>query len=431
MNHCLVFDIGKTNKKAFVFDERYQVVFSTSIHLPETTDDEGMPCEDLVALEKWINHTVGALIAESRFRIRAVNASAYGASFVHLDEALRPVTPLYNYLKPYPSELSEAFFATYGNSTDLQLATASPFLGHLNSGLQLYWLKQRKPALFRQIRWSMHLPQWVAQVVRTALDPGAAVHAPITCDATSLGCHTMLWDFRLNDYHAWVRAEGLEALFSPETTPAFPETSDSAIVVGTGLHDSSAALLPYLIAFQEPFVLLSTGTWCISLNPFNSEPLTSGELAQDCLCYLNPEGKQVKAARYFGGNEHELAVAMLTRQHDMPQGWLLREAVNGVPLLQTRAMAGYLAFMEELVGKQLVSLRLAMGKNGPSRLFIDGGFARNKWYLRGLAAAFPEVQVFSAEVAQASALGAALALQAHWNPRLVPSTILELQRIWH
>jgi hypothetical protein len=34
--------------------------------------------------------------------------------------------------------------------------------------------------------------------------------------------------------------------------------------VGTGLHDNSAALIPYLGTFQEPFALISTSTWCIS-----------------------------------------------------------------------------------------------------------------------------------------------------------------------
>jgi glycerol kinase len=39
---------------------------------------------------------------------------------------------------------------------------------------------------------------------------------------------------------------------------------------------------------------------------------------------------------------------------------------------------------------------------------VDGGFSKNEWYMRLLARAFPQVEVFAAEVAQASALGAAL-----------------------
>ncbi len=78
--------------------------------------------------------------------------------------------------------------------------------------------------------------------------------------------------------------------------------------VGTGLHDSSAALIPYLVNFSMPFVLISTGTWCISLNPFNKTPLTAEELSNDCLCYLQYTGEPVKASRLHAGLEHEQQV---------------------------------------------------------------------------------------------------------------------------
>ena len=52
------------------------------------------------------------------------------------------------------------------------------------------------------------------------------------------------------------------------------------------------------ISFKEPFVLLSTGTWCISLNPFNQAALTVDELTNDVL-YIQYEGKQVKRQGYF------------------------------------------------------------------------------------------------------------------------------------
>src|SRR6185436_14045294 len=83
------------------------------------------------------------------------------------------------------------------------------------------------------------------------------------------------------------------------------------VAVGAGLHDSSAALIPYLTSFNEPFILVSTGTWCISLNPFNYSMLSDYELDQDCLCYLSYEGKPVKASRLFAGYEHEQQVKRL------------------------------------------------------------------------------------------------------------------------
>ena len=117
-----------------------------------------------------------------------------------------------------------------------------------------------------------------------------------------------IWDFTKKDYHKWVYEEGIHEKLPPikpsdEVVPAaFP---GNGYGVGVGLHDSSAALIPYQVSFQEPFVLISTGTWCISLNPFNHTPLTQEELKQDCLSYLHYKGGPVKAARLFAGQEHE------------------------------------------------------------------------------------------------------------------------------
>ena len=50
---------------------------------------------------------------------------------------------------------------------------------------------------------------------------------------------------------------------------------------------------------------MSTGTWCISINPFNNTDLTDFELGNDTLCYLNSESIPVKASRFLGGKIHE------------------------------------------------------------------------------------------------------------------------------
>ncbi len=409
LSHILILDIGKTNKKAFVFDEDYHIVFEQSDTLPETTDDDGDPCEDLSSLTSWIEKTVEEL--RNQFHINAINVSAYGASFVHLGTDGNPVCPLYNYLKPFPEDLKKQFFDTYGGEEKMALETASPVLGHLNSGLQLYWLKLRKSLIFNQIKWSLHLPQYVSWVVGRKIgwfdDP-----TEVGSDLTSLGCHTMLWDFRKNDYHDWVKAEGIVVKFPPISSPP------------KGFHDSSAALIPYLATFQEPFVLISTGTWCISLNPFNDEPLTAEELAQDCLCYLTSEGKNVKASRYFGGYEHDEFVKKLAKEHRAPLDFYKKELVAGT------ALAGrYEAFMRKMVKKQVASTQLAIGHTQVQRIFVDGGFSKNRLYLNLLAAAFPEMEVYAAEVAQASAMGAAMAIHCNWNRKEIPHDCIKLERI--
>ena len=140
-------------------------------------------------------------------------------------------------------------------------------------------------------------------------------------DITSIGCHTNLWNFNDQTYHRWVIEEKLKNCFAPilpcSTCIPFVH-SNKKLIAGLGLHDSSAALIPYLISFNEPFILLSTGTWCITLNPFNHSPLSDDELHQDCLCYLSYHGKPVKASRIFAGHEHEQQVNKISAFFNKP-----------------------------------------------------------------------------------------------------------------
>ena len=259
----------------------------------------------------------------------------------------------------------------------------------------------------------MHLPQWVAYLLGS----------PLCSETTSLGCHTMLWDFKKNDYHQWAKLEGIEGLF-----PAIFQASVHPYLFSPhGLHDSSAALIPYLACFEEPFVLISTGTWCISLNPFNEESLTAGELAQDCLCYLTPSGKPVKAARYFGGYEHDAAVKNFAETYGVSPDFYLHKNNKE----NHAAWDAYERFMyEKLAPQQAASTRLAIGNTPVRKLFVDGGFSKNECYMSALARFFPDFEIYSAEVAQATALGAALAVHASFNSRpILPTNLVGVSRV--
>ena len=62
-----VFDVGKTNKKVLLFDEKYQVVFEESQKFEEIADEDGFPCEDVIALTKWVKDSFSLLKAKKDF----------------------------------------------------------------------------------------------------------------------------------------------------------------------------------------------------------------------------------------------------------------------------------------------------------------------------------------------------------------------------
>ncbi len=432
-----IFDIGKTNKKFFLFNEDYKIVEEQSVNFPEIADEEGFACDDLQALSSWILETLKNYLPDNTYDIKAVNFSAYGASFVHLDKSRETAGPLYNYLKPYPPFLEKQFYDTYGDKATLAVATASPSLGNLNSGLQLYALKYGKPAIYEKIKTSLHLPQYLSFLISRQE----------YSDITSIGCHTALWDFSKNAYHHWVKEEGIDQ----KLAPLFPSADASDTVFegkplkcGAGLHDSSAAFIPYVKNISEPFLLISTGTWCISMNAFNDAPLTKDELEKDCLCYLTYEGNTVKSSRLFAGYAHEQVVKKLATQFGAAPDYyekiaydkrLLKPEPSVVELSGFDSSGydtyeeAYINFIQAVVNAQKQSTDLVINDR-VKKIFVDGGFARNETYMQLLADAYPKVEVYAASVSQASAIGAAMAIHSHWNQLELPDNIVRTRRFY-
>ena len=436
-----IFDVGKTNKKLFLFDEHYHIVYEKTLQFNETVDEDGDPCENLAALTAWGRDSIKELIELDAFDIKALNFSAYGASFVHIDEEGKPVAPLYNYLKPFPENLKQKFYNSYGGEIPVSMITASPVLGNLNSGMQLYWLKNNQPDVFEKINYSLHLPQYLSYLIT----------AQPYSDITSIGCHTNLWNFPQHSYHEWVLREGITEKLAPLYSSADVVEARAFwkdFKVGIGLHDSSSALIPYLACFTEPFILISTGTWCITLNPFNKNPLTEDELKQDCLCYMSYKGEPVKASRLFAGNEHEIETKRLaqhfkvandnykTVEYDEQIIALLTNNNPEAPAVKfaERNLADYKDYTTtyhrlilDIMWQQLASTKLVIQDDNVNRIFVDGGFSKNSIYMHLLAEAFPQMEVYAASVAQATAVGAALAIHKHWNTKPLPGDIIDLK----
>lgn len=424
----LIFDVGKTNKKILLFDEHYHLVWEQCTQVAQITDQDGFACDDLEAITQWVKNSFRKILTDKRFVIRAVNFCAYGASFVYLGEELKPILPLINYLKPYPPQLQDQFYEKYGGKTLFSKSTASPVLGSLNSGMQLYRLKEENPERFIRIKHALHLPQYLSFLITGGL----------YSELTSIGCHTQLWDFSKRNYHSWVAQEGLLDKFPPivkSDAVTTKELSNAQIVVGPGLHDSTAALIPYLTIYDEPFVLISTGTWSISLNPFNREPLTSEELSNDCLCYLDPTGNPIKASRLFAGHEYDTHLQALCNHFNISHNYFTSLSYNPVIVGKLEAMIqskqfrldddshgkfidpeeAYYALMLRIITKQVRSTNLVIGASGVTKIFVDGGFSRNVIYMQMLATKFSKFDVSAASVPQGSALGAALIMHRHWN----------------
>jgi sugar (pentulose or hexulose) kinase len=442
----VIFDIGKTNKKQLLFNQQYEVIAEASVQFEETMDEDGFPCDDITRLTGWIKNAFNELLADPKLEVKAVNFSGYGASFVFLDDDGILIPPIYNYLKPLDPVLQAGFYDKYGGESAFSRETASPVLGNLNSGMQLYRIKCEKPELFNRIACALHLPQYLAYILS----------AGKFSELTSIGCHTNLWSFITDNYHAWVAEEGimpkLPQVIASDALSGFVYGS---IPVGVGLHDSSAALIPYLRYYSEPFVLISTGTWCISLNPFNNIPLSDQELKQDCLCYISYTGKPVKASRLFAGHQHEIETARLAGHFKKPPDYYksvkfdnsfvaaglnassTRKSImakadksefNHIDLNEFKSYEhAYHQLIADIICDQFISTNLVIKDTSVTTIYVDGGFSRNEIYMQLLAAIYPAMRVYAATIPQASALGAAMAMHEYWNVQPFPSNLIALK----
>jgi sugar (pentulose or hexulose) kinase len=453
MNVVAIFDIGKTNKKVFLFDENYKIVWEKSVNLDEAVDDDGFPCENIEVLKNWILNRLSEIKELKNYVLKAINFSTYGASFVYIDDKGNALTPLYNYLKEYPEALKKDFYKKYRGEEVFAVKTASPVLGSLNSGMQIYRLKEERPELFEKVKYCLHLPQYLSFLLT-----GEAY-----TDITSIGCHTNLWNFKKMKYHKWLKNEGIKGKLPTIHPGKDVIKKENDLAVGIGLHDSSSAIIPYTINFTEPFVLLSTGTWSISLNPFNNKPLTFEELQKDCLCYMQYTEKPVKAARLFSGNEHEIQAKRLAEHFNVPfdtfkDVYFDKKIVSTLRALnftivypkkyhfdilkecpfQKRDLSAYKTYeiayhqlMMDLVEQQVFSTNLVIHNSPVKKIFVDGGFSKNSIFMNLLAEAFPDVEVYAASMAQASALGAALAIHQNWNPKPIQNDLIDLKFYKH
>jgi L-fuculokinase len=430
MKSIIIFDIGKTNKKVILYDYSFHVLWQSSLVFPELLDDDNYPCDDIHAILKWMKETLFQLIQENKYEITHMNFSTYGASFVHIDQDGKILIPLLNYTKPIPQEIRYSFYQKHGDENQIALETASPTLDFLNSGLQLYFIKERYPGIFNQITWSLHLPQYLSYYF---------TKRPFS-EYTSIGCHTSLWNFKENNYHKWGFEEKIVAKFPPikaSNTTFEMNIFGCVIQTGIGIHDSSAALYPYTLSSDEPYLLLSTGTWSIVFNPFSTLHLTKEELEKDGLLFLQPDGKPVKAARLFLGNAYQKQLEEIMKYFQYDLNHLDEDSVNdkilnkfsasdpnffSFPSLQISPTAkadtnlgvfksfeeAYYRMVWELSGYQIIKINLASEGKKFKRIFLEGGFSKNQLFLACLKKQLPNIEIIISTYSSGASLGAAM-----------------------
>jgi sugar (pentulose or hexulose) kinase len=427
-----VFDIGKTNKKILLFDASFQVVSRNATRFDELLDDDDYPCDDIAAIENWILEKIKAIQVEKKYNIKAINFSTHGATLVYLDAEGNRIGAVYNYTKPLTGFGFSSFYEANGGVDAFSRKTASPAYGMLNTGLQMYWLKNAKPYLYQKVKTLLHYPQYLSYLF---------TKQP-TADFTSIGAHTATWDFDQMKYHDWLQKESISL---PEPSHGkdaiLSAVNGQDIYIGSGAHDSSASIVPLLEKNKDnEFILLSTGTWVLTMNPFSKEILTKEQLNNNCLCFMTPEKQMVKSSMQFLGHVHEEYLRALSRYFNVEikhhlsiqldedtsvailtknECFFLKEPIgtdfkaNPDSLKQFETyQAAYYQLMFEICEVINRSIELVLDQNNRlETIYISGGFILNPIFIDFIRKLKNEYNVRISDVKNESALGAALLMK--------------------
>lgn len=443
----LIFDIGKTNKKILLFDRELNILHEEETKFEEIPDDDGFMGDDIRRLESWMLDGCRKFLNNADYDVKGINFTTYGATVMCLDGEGKRLTPVYNYLKPMPEGVVEPVYEAHGGEAEFCRRTASPAMGMLNSGLQPLWLKAKKPEIYKKVESILHFPQYLS----------ALLTGQPSSEHTSIGCHTALWDFDNMAYHPWVKELGVELPEPENVESTYPSRIfDREIPVGIGIHDSSSSLVPYFMNSDEPFILVSTGTWCISMNPFNPEPLTAEQLKQDCLTYMSIQQKPVKSSRLFMGRIHDVNVERLNGLYGVDKNAYKTVKLDESLLSSLQGAGKGRVFFREGVPEEYVDESVEKARFGSfeeayhrlmidladltaraidliipaedetRNLYISGGFAKNPIFVKLMAGHFPDKKVSTSEVANATSMGAAMVLWKGIDPTFSPRVDLGL-----
>ena len=413
MKHIAVLDIGKTNAKLALVEA--PSLREIAVVTRPNTVRHGPPYPHFDLEGHWAFFLHHLAEFQAAHGVDAISVTTHGASIVLLDHSGALAAPMLDYEHPGPDALAPAYdslrppFATTG-SARLPMG--------LNVGAQLHWLLQDEGLAARTAHVLTYPGYW-----------GWRLTGVMSCDVTSLGCHTDLWEPAAARFSPLVETLGLTAKMAPPRKPAevlgtlttevaqatgLPATTP----VSVGIHDSNASLYPYILGRAAPFAVVSTGTWVVAM-AIGGEAVTL-DPARDGLVNVNALGQPVPSARFMGGREYELlregctppqpqdraavleGIALLPAVepgsgpfpgHQMR--WTSPPATGGQRML---AVSWYLALMTQ------TCLGL-IGARGP--VIVEGPFARNPDYLDMLAALCP----FGVEIATSAtgtSTGAAL-----------------------
>ncbi|MFW5786196.1 MAG: FGGY-family carbohydrate kinase [bacterium] len=447
-----VFDVGKTNKKLFIYDNSFRQLDSVAKRF-DPVEARGIRAEPVEAMEEWLLDELKRF--QGQYPIKVISITTHGAATVCVGADGSPSVPAVDYTFDPEDDTRDAFYEEMGDPVTLQQETATTEVQPLvNPGKALFFLKRRFPDDFAKTKHVLFYPQYF----------GFRLTGQVAADYTYVGCHTYLWNFDTFEYSRVADRLGILELLPQEMKEPWDVlgTVTSAVaertglppdtIVTAGIHDSNASLIPYLLTTTEDFTLNSTGTWCVAMHPSDAVAFTEDELGKSVFYNLSAFGTPVKTSILSGGLEFETYTSILQelnkvdyfpelnlplyqrairrrshfifpsilkgagqfpdstpRVYEDGEMYSLEEIQAGrrVPEFFFDYPAAYAVLNLSLAIQSKVALERVGAKDG-QRIFTEGGFRNNPDYNTLISAAFPGASIALSNMTEATSYGAAI-----------------------
>jgi len=445
-----VFDVGKTNKKLLIYDSDLTLLDSTYEQF-DAVESGDLLVESTDEAFAWLQGALSKAAAEHD--IGCISVAAHGAACACLDASGGLILPVLSYTFDPGDEFHREFYREFTDPKTLQRQTSTPDMPGLGSMAKtLYFIKTRYPEKFDDIRTILPLPQYY----------GFLMTGVAGLEHTYPANHTYLWDFEKNGWSDVARGLGVVELFpTPVRKPwdvlgtISPEFSKKTglspdVIVSVGIHDSNAALLPYLITTKDDFVLNSTGSVCVAMHPTDRVGLADDELGKMVFYNLSAYGRPVKTAIFLAGMEFDAYMGLIAQSAGerefpgideapikevladrslfilpsmVPIGMFpespARVVENGriypfgnlftgeVPSFFPDFKTAYTVLSVGLALQTKAALDRVGAVNG-TPLFVEGGFRKNEVYTAVLSQLYPDSNLSLTNMEEATAFGTAL-----------------------
>ncbi|MFP3043480.1 carbohydrate kinase [Treponema primitia] len=451
MDYIAVIDIGMTNKKVAVYDGNLvQLDTRYRNFAPKMID--GLETHDLEAMEDWFVDQLRDFA--KKYAIKAIAISTHGATFVCVGKDGKPSLPCIYYTHEPGDDFHRQFYERFGSPVDLQARTGTPyFKAMINPGKGIFFAQNKYPQGFKNTVHLLMYPQYW----------GYRFTGKTGAESTYMGCHSYLWDPFGSCLSTVAEGLGVASLMPAKLNHSWDIlgtiTEDFArktglsrdVMVTMGIHDSNSSLLPHFAKKGETgFLLNSTGTWCVSMNPVKEYRFSPDELGKVVFFNISAFGKPVKTSIFQGGQEFETWSKVLMDIHkreDLPpynkelylrvlrekKAFLTPELTAGtgqfpqskprvvedgrtyhfadfstnLPACFKKYETGFALLRISLVMQSLTAFE-RIGLLPGVEVFTEGGFRKNEAYNILLSSALKNNSVFLTDIAEASAFGAAM-----------------------